>query len=87
MKKKAGMRKSELKAVMVYFLDTRRMFLTEWIPEVYTVNQKNYLKDLGFTQPPPEISTRNIKIIMFLGSKVRRVRRADNLTTIYERIV
>jgi hypothetical protein len=29
-------------------------------------------------------STRNIKIIMFLGSKVRWVRRADNLTAICE---
>jgi hypothetical protein len=28
--------------------------------------------------------TRNIKIIMFLGSKVRRVRKADSLTAIYE---
>jgi hypothetical protein len=27
------------------------------------------------------------KIIMFLGSKVRRVRKADNLTAIYEPIV
>jgi hypothetical protein len=34
-----------------------------------------------------EIGTRNIKIIMFLGSKVRRVRRADKLTTICEPIV
>jgi hypothetical protein len=31
--------------------------------------------------------SRNIKIIMFLGSKVRRVRRADNLTAIYGPIV
>jgi hypothetical protein len=31
-----------------------------------------------------EMSTRNIKIIMFLASKVRRVRRADNLTAICE---
>jgi hypothetical protein len=31
-----------------------------------------------------EMSIRNIKIIMFLGSKVRRVRRADNLTAICE---
>jgi hypothetical protein len=30
------------------------------------------------------MSTRIIKIIMFLGSKVLRVRKADNLTTIYE---
>jgi hypothetical protein len=38
---------------------------------------------LGFIQPLTEMSTRN-RIIMFLGSKVRRVRRADNLTTICE---
>jgi hypothetical protein len=42
---------------------------------------------LGFTQPLTEMSTRNIQVIMFLGSKVRRVRRADNLTTICEPIV
>jgi hypothetical protein len=41
---------------------------------------------LGFTQPLTEMSTRNDKI-MFLGSKVRLVRRADNLTAIYEPIV
>jgi hypothetical protein len=34
-----------------------------------------------------EMSTRSIKIMMFLGSKVRRVRKADNLTAIYEPIV
>jgi hypothetical protein len=33
------------------------------------------------------MSTRNIKIIIFLGSKVQRVRRADNLTAICEQIV
>jgi hypothetical protein len=36
------------------------------------------------TQPVTEMSTRNLKIIMFLGSKVRPVRRADNLIAIYE---
>jgi hypothetical protein len=30
---------------------------------------------------------RDVKIIMFLGSKVRRVRRADNLTAISDLIV
>jgi hypothetical protein len=30
------------------------------------------------------MSARNIKILMFLGSKVLRMRRADNLTDIYE---
>jgi hypothetical protein len=34
-----------------------------------------------------EVSTRNRKIIMFLGSKVRPVSRDDNLATIYEPIV
>jgi hypothetical protein len=38
----------------------------------------------GFTQPLTEMSTRNI---IFLGSKVRRVLRADNLTAICEPIV
>jgi hypothetical protein len=42
---------------------------------------------LGFTQPLTEMSTRNIKIIMFLGSKLRRVRKADNLTAICVPIV
>jgi hypothetical protein len=42
---------------------------------------------LGFTQPRTEMSTRNIKIIMFLRSKVRLVRKADNLTAICEPIV
>jgi hypothetical protein len=43
--------------------------------------------ELGFTQPLTEMSSRNIKIIMFLGIKVRQVRRADNLTAICEPIV
>jgi hypothetical protein len=42
---------------------------------------------MGFFQPLTEMSTRNIKIIMFLGSKVRREQRADNLTAICEPIV
>jgi hypothetical protein len=41
---------------------------------------------LGFTQPVTQMSTRNRKV-MFLGSKVRRLRRADNLTAIFESIV
>jgi hypothetical protein len=41
---------------------------------------------MGFTQPLTEMSTGNIKKIMFLGSKVRLVRGAD-LTAIYEPIV
>jgi hypothetical protein len=31
--------------------------------------------------------TRNIKVIMFLGSKMGPVRKADNITAIYEPIV
>jgi hypothetical protein len=44
---------------------------------------------MGFTQPLTEMSTGNIKKIkiMFLGSKVRPVRAADNLTVIYKPIV
>jgi hypothetical protein len=39
------------------------------------------------SQPITEMSTRNIQIIMFLRSKVRRVRRANSLTDICELIV
>jgi hypothetical protein len=42
---------------------------------------------VGFTQLLTEVSARNIKIIMFLGSKVRRVRKADNFTAMYEPII
>jgi hypothetical protein len=41
---------------------------------------------LGFTEPLKEMSTRN-REIMFLGSKARPVRKADNLTAISEPIV
>jgi hypothetical protein len=37
---------------------------------------------LGSTQPPTEMSTRNIP-----GSKGRPARKADNLTAIYEPII
>jgi hypothetical protein len=40
-----------------------------------------------FTQPLTEMNTRNVKIIMFMGSKVRQVRRTDNFTAISEPIV
>jgi hypothetical protein len=42
------------------------------------------LRALGSTQPLTEMSTGNIKKLMFLGTKVRLVRGADNLTAIYE---
>jgi hypothetical protein len=41
----------------------------------------------GRTQPLTEMSTRNAQIKMLLDSKLRRVRRADNLTAIYEPII
>jgi hypothetical protein len=40
----------------------------------------------GVTQPLTEMSTRSRKII-FLASRARPVRRADNLTAIFEPIV
>jgi hypothetical protein len=60
--------------------------------EVYKLKSRKYFRKyvlfaliiLGFTQPLTEMSTRNIKIMMFLGSKVRPERRADNLTDICE---
>jgi hypothetical protein len=42
---------------------------------------------LGFSQPLTKMSTRNINIIMFLGSKALRVRRTNNLTAICEPII
>jgi hypothetical protein len=52
----------------------------------YSCCTNNFLRKENkcVTQPLTEMSTRNIKIIMLLGSKVRRVHRADNLTTICE---
>jgi hypothetical protein len=41
----------------------------------------------GWTRPWGSLKYQKHKKIMFLGSKVRRVRRADNPTTIYEPIV
>jgi hypothetical protein len=42
---------------------------------------------LGFTQPLTKKCSRNIKIIMLLGSKMRQVRRADSLAIIYKPLV
>jgi hypothetical protein len=39
---------------------------------------------MGYTQLLTEMSTGNIKLIIFVGSKVRRVRGADNFTAICE---
>jgi hypothetical protein len=60
-----------------------RGFETLWGEILNLPNPSGHTMALGFTEPLTEISTRNIKQIMFLGSKVRPVRAADNLTTIY----
>jgi hypothetical protein len=54
-----------------------------FLPQLLFRGRFDFVND----QPLTEMSTRNIKIIMFLGSKVRLVRRADNFTAIYEPIV
>jgi hypothetical protein len=50
-------------------------------------NPSGRTRPWGFTQHLKEMSTGNVKKIMFLGSKVRLVSGADNLTAIYEPIV
>jgi hypothetical protein len=60
------------------------MFKEHFFP---TCRMKNLNWALGFAQPLTEMSTGNIKIIMFQRSKVRRVRRADNLTAICKPVV
>jgi hypothetical protein len=45
-------------------------------------NPSGRTRALGFTQPITGMSTRNIKLLMFLGSKVLPVHRADNFTAI-----
>jgi hypothetical protein len=55
----------------------------EWILSIYLI-LPGFLR---FTQPLTEVSTGNIKKLMFLGSKVRPVREADKLTTIHKPIV
>jgi hypothetical protein len=52
-----------------------------------TASYKDYFTFFLPSAPLTEMITRNIKIIMFLGSNVRRVRRANNLTAICEPIV
>jgi hypothetical protein len=50
-------------------------------------NPSGRIRPWGFTHPLTEMSTGNLKIITFLESKVRRVRRADKLTAICDPIV
>jgi hypothetical protein len=54
---------------------------------LYSIRYNPYIFLTFTTQPVTNVSTRNIKIIIFLGSKVRRMRKTDNLTTICEPIV
>jgi hypothetical protein len=49
-------------------------------------NPSSLTRQLDFTQPLAEMSIRSKKV-MFLGSKVRPVRRADNLAAVCEPIV
>jgi hypothetical protein len=51
------------------------------------LKQIGVIEFLARTQPLTEMRSRNRRIIMFLGSKVWPVRRADNLTAIFEPIV
>jgi hypothetical protein len=55
-----------------------RWFHTRWDVFFNLPNPFGRTRPWGFTQPIIEMRTRSIKIIMFLGSKVRRVRRTDN---------
>jgi hypothetical protein len=64
-----------------------RGFEPRWSEYLNLTNLSGSTRHWGFTQPVTEMSTRNRKIIMFLGSKVRSVRMADNLPTIYEPFV
>jgi hypothetical protein len=59
-----------------------RCYNVRWIIETMQLHIMRFT-----TQSLTEMSTRNNKIIMFLGSKVRLVRMADNLIAIYEPIV
>jgi hypothetical protein len=50
--------------------------------EMFLFISSGRIRPVGFTQHLTEMSTRSRKI-MFLGSKVWRVRKADNFTAIY----
>jgi hypothetical protein len=63
------------------------MHSTGHFPVILHAERFCTLRNKRLAQPLTEMSTRGINIIMFLGSKVRRVRKADNLTAIYEPIV
>jgi hypothetical protein len=60
-----------------------RGFETQWDNILNLPNPSGRTRQ-WVTQPLTKMSTGNIKKKMFLGSKVRPVRGADNLTAIYE---
>jgi hypothetical protein len=64
-----------------------RWFDTQWGDFLNLPNPSGRTRPWGLLSLKTEMNTRNVKIIMFLGSKVRRVRKADNLTAICEPIV
>jgi hypothetical protein len=66
--------------VQILFSETR------WGEILNLSNTSGRTRPWGFTQALTQMSTKNIKK-MFVGSKVRSVRGADNLTAIYEPIV
>jgi hypothetical protein len=68
----------------LFYKPEGRGFQTRWGEFLNVPNPSGCTRPWDFLT---EMSIRNIKIIMFLGSKVRRVRKADNLTAICEPIV
>jgi hypothetical protein len=63
-----------------------RRFETRWGEMFNLPNPSGRTRPWGFSQPLTEMSTRR-REIMVLGSKVRPVRGANNLSTTYESIV
>jgi hypothetical protein len=61
-----------------------RISVQESIHRHLMLKNRNLLTPMNFSQ---SFYFLHIEIIMFLGSKVRLVRKADNLTAIYEPIV
>jgi hypothetical protein len=61
-----------------------RINICKYLEKTYLIAALSKYFTFLFTQPLTEMITRNIKLIMVLGSKVRPVRRADNLTAIFE---
>jgi hypothetical protein len=64
-----------------------RGFDSRWVEILNVPNPSGRTRPWGFSQPLTEMSTGNIKKIMFLGNNVRLALGADNLSAIYEPIV